>query len=106
MKTYRGVCVVVGSLTAAVFGASVGRGAGGVEPPETPHLAVETFTLPNGLHVALSHDPAAPRTVVSVVYHVGSKNERAGLTGFAPPTWLEDLAAADMSWVFDATGLI
>ena len=29
-----------------------------------------------------------------------------GLTGFAPPTWLEDLAAADMSWVFDATGLI
>lgn len=29
-----------------------------------------------------------------------------GLTGFAPPTWLEDLATADMSWVFDATGLI
>ncbi len=29
-----------------------------------------------------------------------------GLTGFAPPTWLEDLAAADMSWMFDATGLI
>jgi len=29
-----------------------------------------------------------------------------GLTGFAPPTWLEDLATGDMSWVFDATGLI
>lgn len=29
-----------------------------------------------------------------------------GLTGFAPPTWLEDLASADMSWMFDATGLI
>ena len=29
-----------------------------------------------------------------------------GLTGFAPPTWLADLATADMSWVFDATGLI
>jgi limonene-1,2-epoxide hydrolase len=29
-----------------------------------------------------------------------------GLTGFAPPTWLEDLAQADMSWMFDATGLI
>lgn len=29
-----------------------------------------------------------------------------GLTGFAPSTWLEDLAQADMSWMFDATGLI
>ncbi|MCB0941250.1 MAG: nuclear transport factor 2 family protein [Mycobacterium sp.] len=29
-----------------------------------------------------------------------------GLTSFAPPTWLEDLATADMSWVFDATGLV
>lgn len=24
----------------------------------------------------------------------------------APPTWLQDLASADTSWVFDATGLI
>ena len=24
----------------------------------------------------------------------------------APPTWLEDFANADMSWVFDATGLV
>jgi hypothetical protein len=30
----------------------------------------------------------------------------AGLISFAPPTWLEDLAAADTSWIFDATGLI
>ncbi|HNP12455.1 MAG TPA: nuclear transport factor 2 family protein [Mycobacterium sp.] len=29
-----------------------------------------------------------------------------GLTSFAPPTWLEELATADMSWVFDATGLV
>lgn len=29
-----------------------------------------------------------------------------GLTSFAPPTWLEDFATADMSWIFDATGLI
>ncbi|MHB8951573.1 MAG: M16 family metallopeptidase [Pirellulaceae bacterium] len=49
----------------------------------TPTLAVETYTLPNGLKVALSHDPGAPRTTISVAYHVGSKNERAGLTGFA-----------------------
>ena len=24
----------------------------------------------------------------------------------APPTWLDDLAGADTSWIFDATGLI
>lgn len=29
-----------------------------------------------------------------------------GLTSFAPPTWLEDFATADLSWIFDATGLI
>lgn len=29
-----------------------------------------------------------------------------GLTNHAPPTWLEDLAKADVSWIFDATGLI
>jgi hypothetical protein len=29
-----------------------------------------------------------------------------GLTNYAPPTWLEDLATADTSWIFDATGLI
>jgi hypothetical protein len=28
------------------------------------------------------------------------------MTAQAPPTWLEDLATADTSWLFDATGLI
>ncbi|MGV0836432.1 nuclear transport factor 2 family protein [Mycolicibacterium thermoresistibile] len=32
--------------------------------------------------------------------------DMAGLTATAPPTWLEDLQQADMSWMFDATGLI
>jgi limonene-1,2-epoxide hydrolase len=30
----------------------------------------------------------------------------AGLTAQAPPGWMEQLATADMSWVFDATGLV
>jgi hypothetical protein len=29
-----------------------------------------------------------------------------GLTAQAPSTWLEDLATADTSWIFDATGLV
>ena len=60
-----------------------GPAARHAEPAATPQLPIETYTLANGLKVALSHDPAAPRTTVSVAYHVGSKNERPGLTGFA-----------------------
>jgi limonene-1,2-epoxide hydrolase len=32
--------------------------------------------------------------------------DMGGMTAQAPPTWLEGLAKADVSWVFDATGLI
>jgi hypothetical protein len=28
------------------------------------------------------------------------------MTAQTPPTWLEDFVTADMSWIFDATGLI
>jgi limonene-1,2-epoxide hydrolase len=32
--------------------------------------------------------------------------DMGGMTAQAPPTWLTDLEKADVSWVFDATGLI
>jgi len=32
--------------------------------------------------------------------------DMGGMTAQAPPTWLEDLATADTSWIFDATGSI
>src|ERR1700755_218630 len=41
------------------------------------------YDLPNGLHVILHDDHNAPVVAVSVMYHVGSKNESAGRTGFA-----------------------
>jgi zinc protease len=53
------------------------------DPPKVPELAVESYTLPNGLKVALHRDPSVPRVTVAVAYHVGSKNESAGRTGFA-----------------------
>lgn len=28
------------------------------------------------------------------------------LANHAPPTWMEDFAKADMSWIFDATGMV
>jgi predicted Zn-dependent peptidase len=41
------------------------------------------YNLPNGLHVILHEDHNAPVVAVSVMYHVGSKNETPGRTGFA-----------------------
>jgi zinc protease len=41
------------------------------------------YDLPNGLHVILHQDHHAPVVAVSVMYHVGSKNESPGRTGFA-----------------------
>jgi zinc protease len=40
-------------------------------------------TLPNGLRVILSEDHSTPIVHVSLWYHVGSKNEKKGRTGFA-----------------------
>jgi zinc protease len=41
------------------------------------------YDLPNGLHVILHDDHHAPVVAVSVMYHVGSKNESEGRPGFA-----------------------
>ena len=41
------------------------------------------YTLPNGLHVILHQDKSTPNVAVSVLYHVGSKNELEGRSGFA-----------------------
>lgn len=41
------------------------------------------YTLPNGLHVILHEDHSTPIVAVSVMYHVGSKNEKPDRTGFA-----------------------
>ncbi len=41
------------------------------------------YNLENGLHVILHNDNSAPVVAVSVMYHVGSKNEDTARTGFA-----------------------
>lgn len=46
-------------------------------------IPFETYKLPNGLTVILSVDRAIPTVAVNVWYHVGSKNEMPGRTGFA-----------------------
>ena len=46
-------------------------------------VRVESFALPNGLRVHLVEDHSAQVVAVNVWYDVGSRNERAGRTGFA-----------------------
>jgi zinc protease len=46
-------------------------------------LRIEDYRLPNGLRVVLNEDHSAPLVAVNLWYHVGSKNERPGRTGFA-----------------------
>jgi predicted Zn-dependent peptidase len=51
-----------------------------VKQVEIPY---STFTLNNGLRVVVHEDRKAPIVGISVWYHVGSKDEPAGRTGFA-----------------------
>jgi zinc protease len=48
-----------------------------------PKVAFEKYTLPNGLQVILHVDRKLPVVHVNQWFHVGSKNERAGRSGFA-----------------------
>ena len=46
-------------------------------------IEFEEFDLDNGLHVILHQDNSFPLVVVTITYHVGSKNEKPDRTGFA-----------------------
>ena len=46
-------------------------------------IGFEKQTLPNGLDVILHQDHSVPVVAVNVWYHVGSKDEEVGRTGFA-----------------------
>ncbi len=46
-------------------------------------IEINTFTLENGLTVVVHEDRKVPMVAVNVWYHVGSKNEKVGKTGFA-----------------------
>ena len=62
------VCVARSTLSAAV---------------RPPKLQYQMTTLPNGLTVVLEEDHSTPIVHLQLWYHVGSKNEKPGRTGFA-----------------------
>jgi len=66
-------------LSVAAFAASNTEGKNGTEI-DIPH---QKFVLDNGLTLIVHEDHKAPIVAVNVWYHVGSKNEKAGKSGFA-----------------------
>ena len=66
------------SLVVLLFAVSVH--AQFVENIDVPY---ERFELDNGLTLLVHEDHKAPIVAVNVWYHVGSKNEHSGITGFA-----------------------
>ncbi len=48
-----------------------------------PDIPFQKYVLKNGLTLVVHEDHKAPIAAVNVWYHVGSKNEKAGKTGFA-----------------------
>ena len=75
-------------LLSAALGLALGTGlvalpaTAATEAPVVD-IAYETFTLPNGLRVVVHTDRKAPIVAVNIWYHVGSKDEPAGRSGFA-----------------------
>jgi len=69
---------VAAVLAVAVLAAPISQAA--VRPPRLDYTMT---TLPNGLNVVFLEDHSTPIVHLQVWYHVGSKNERPGRTGFA-----------------------
>src|SRR5215475_2817278 len=86
------VCVITSCLAlslAALTGRSQEASKGADDASGVPKIEFEKYTLPNGLQVILHVDRKLPMVHVNNWYHVGSKNERLGRTGFAD--WFEHM---------------
>jgi zinc protease len=57
--------------------------AASAQAQEVPRIPFTRYVLGNGLTLIVHEDHKAPIVAVNVWYHVGSKNERPGKTGFA-----------------------
>ena len=67
---------------AAFLPALLSLSAYAVEAPDVD-IPYERFVLDNGLRVIVHEDRKAPIVAVGIWYHVGSKDEKLGKTGFA-----------------------
>ena len=72
--------VLVLAATVPIVAQRTAGPAGGTTLPE---IRYTRFALPNGLRVVFHEDHSTPCVAINIGYHVGSKNESAGRTGFA-----------------------
>jgi zinc protease len=73
------LALVLAATATSAFGAKAPKSA----PPPAIDIPYEKFVLDNGLTLIVHEDHKAPVVAVNVWYHVGSKDERPGRTGFA-----------------------
>lgn len=57
--------------------------SGKLVDPENVNIPFKKYVLDNGLRLIVHEDHKAPIVAVNVWYHVGSKNEKTGKSGFA-----------------------
>jgi len=69
--------------TAVVIFLAVFFGAGARAQSKDIDIPFQKFVLANGLTVIVHEDHKAPIVAINTWYHVGSKNEKPGKTGFA-----------------------
>ena len=81
MSVFRPAALALALATALSAGAYMPSAVAANAP--AVDIPYETFTLPNGLRVVVHTDRKAPVVAVNIWYHVGSKDEPAGRTGFA-----------------------
>jgi zinc protease len=81
MRSIRSLGVTLSACLALVAAGSVRPAL--AQAPAVVDIPFEKFTLANGLTVIVHEDHKAPIVAVNVWYHVGSKNEKPGRTGFA-----------------------
>ena len=81
MSLFRPAALALALATALSAGAYVAPlQAANAPSVDIPH---DSFTLPNGLRVVVHTDRKAPVVAVNIWYHVGSKDEPSGRSGFA-----------------------
>ena len=87
-KIFIGFAIVTLALVIGLQRGEAQESSGGAKSSvgstsDVPKIVFEKYTLPNGLQVILHVDRKLPMVHVNNWYHVGSKNERIGRTGFA-----------------------
>ena len=79
---------ILAASLAVVAGACMAQGAASAKPSgkmaiAIPDIAYKKFVLKNGLTLLVHEDRKSPVVAINTWYHVGSKNEKVGKTGFA-----------------------